>query len=378
MLLLDETAEIVEVFCEHHEDVLVKHSDGKFTGVQVKTRDNDQPLWKTSDDAIRGSLARFAKLEYSFPGKFKRFELATNHPCHHAENGKSLPFILATVVGAETFDALSGQAKILARRVARSAGVPELTAFAALKKTALNDGLPKLGDAGVRLESALGASWPNADGLPRRALARAATELRRECADASAMLHVDAATQVYLSTNGTTADEQHWRSVAGKRFDRDRVLALLTAVAGEPPLLAGDPAEVTIPGSVSSALLNLKLEAGGLSDVLVMNANNLRDKAEYQGTLLMRKFGTHEGLSRYDHLRSIAQNEAAMSFEQTRLAGDPFGREMLRDLDARVRARVDDRADVYDLTAEHLLGMVYALTAECKVRWSVSTPWEGT
>lgn len=31
-MLLDDTEDVEEVFCEHHEDVLLKHTDGCFTG----------------------------------------------------------------------------------------------------------------------------------------------------------------------------------------------------------------------------------------------------------------------------------------------------------------------------------------------------------
>jgi hypothetical protein len=37
-MLLDDTLDVTEVFCEHHEDVLSKHTDGTFSGLQIKTR----------------------------------------------------------------------------------------------------------------------------------------------------------------------------------------------------------------------------------------------------------------------------------------------------------------------------------------------------
>ena len=77
-MLLDETDGAVEVFCEHHEDVLIKHVDGTFSGLQIKTRESDQKVWKTNDDAVRGSCARFAKLEAEFPGRFRAFRFLTN------------------------------------------------------------------------------------------------------------------------------------------------------------------------------------------------------------------------------------------------------------------------------------------------------------
>jgi hypothetical protein len=55
-MLFDDTQDVEEVFCEHHEDVLLKHCDGMFTGHQVKTRESNQPLWKASDSQIKGGL----------------------------------------------------------------------------------------------------------------------------------------------------------------------------------------------------------------------------------------------------------------------------------------------------------------------------------
>lgn len=34
-----------EIFCEHHEDALVVDMDKKFVGIQIKTRENVQPLF---------------------------------------------------------------------------------------------------------------------------------------------------------------------------------------------------------------------------------------------------------------------------------------------------------------------------------------------
>jgi transcriptional antiterminator Rof (Rho-off) len=42
--LLDSTEDVIEVFCEHHEDVVLKRRDGTFSGLQIKTRQTDQPV----------------------------------------------------------------------------------------------------------------------------------------------------------------------------------------------------------------------------------------------------------------------------------------------------------------------------------------------
>jgi hypothetical protein len=70
-LLLDSTEDAVELFCEQHEDVLLKHADGTFSGLQLKTRDDDQRLWSTTDEDLLSSFAKFAKLETLFPGQLR-------------------------------------------------------------------------------------------------------------------------------------------------------------------------------------------------------------------------------------------------------------------------------------------------------------------
>ena len=92
--LLEADRDIEEVFCEHHEDVLLKHRDGSFTGHQVKTRGIDQPVWKSSDEPVRNSCVRFAKLERDFPDRFRNFCFLTNHPLHTAGNSKDISYVL--------------------------------------------------------------------------------------------------------------------------------------------------------------------------------------------------------------------------------------------------------------------------------------------
>lgn len=370
-LLLADSTGIVAVFCEHHEDVLLKHSDGRFTGIQVKTRANDQPVWKTSDEPVRKAFSRFAKLENRFPGQFREFEFATNHPCHRANNGSSIGFVLSEVARAADLASATSVVAREVRKISALAGLPDAVVFSALKKTRLNQELPKIDDANLRLEKALAVRVAGAEALPGRALSRIATELRRECADASALQGVGELTGAFL---GEIEDVDH-QVIMIKRFDKARVDAIVDAFAQEPPLLAGDPALVDPPGTASAELLDAKLRAGGLSEVLLMAAKNLRDKAEYQGASDYQKFGT-EGLARHDHLLTIAQSEAALAFESARVAGDPFGPRMLAELERRFKECVRSRNDLFARPAEHLLGLAYVLTAKCTVRWSEAKPWE--
>src|SRR5262245_13948913 len=52
---LDPIAKVTEVFCEHHEDVLIKRPSGRYIGIQVKTRDGGEPF-KASDEEMLAAL----------------------------------------------------------------------------------------------------------------------------------------------------------------------------------------------------------------------------------------------------------------------------------------------------------------------------------
>jgi hypothetical protein len=106
-MLLDDLQDCAEVFCEHHEDILVKLRSGQFRGLQVKTREGSQDLWKTSDEAVKSSFARFCRLEQLFPGQFESFRFLTNHQLHSAGNGLDLCHVLRQMLAADTLDSLA-------------------------------------------------------------------------------------------------------------------------------------------------------------------------------------------------------------------------------------------------------------------------------
>ncbi len=75
---LDENSDIIEIFCEHYEDVLLRRRDGRFDGEQVKTRGDDLSPLKAGAAPIQTALQRFITLDTRFPGRFRRFVLSTN------------------------------------------------------------------------------------------------------------------------------------------------------------------------------------------------------------------------------------------------------------------------------------------------------------
>jgi hypothetical protein len=88
----------VEVFCEHHEDFLVKLASGKFRGIQIKTRSVNLKTLKAKDEQVKKALRKFCVLDSKFPSSFESFSLITNHAFwEENESENNLPWLLASL-----------------------------------------------------------------------------------------------------------------------------------------------------------------------------------------------------------------------------------------------------------------------------------------
>ena len=121
--LLDEKSEFDYIFCEHHEDILVKRKDDTFVGIQLKTRDSKEPC-KAGDPEIIKSLKRFISHEIQFPEKYSKYLIAVNNGFWREEkNGSNLLYLLelaqASIVGESVIpnQQLSAFAKKLSKNL---------------------------------------------------------------------------------------------------------------------------------------------------------------------------------------------------------------------------------------------------------------------
>jgi hypothetical protein len=75
-------------------------------------------------------------------------------------------------------------------------------------------------------------------------------------------------------------------------------------------------------------------------------------------------------------LRLKVQGDAARAYEKEKKDEDPFGIDMLFSLRDNLRNRASFGDQLYGCSVEHLEGLVYSLTSQCKVIWSINRPWE--
>lgn len=372
--LLDETQDITEVFCEHHEDILIKHGDGTFTGEQVKTKQSDQRPWKAGDDSVRRAFVRFVRLDVAHPNYFRAFRFATNHPFHSSANSSSIAFALAAIRAASAVTDLPTSVKGWLIRIAKDAQATEVAAFQALKKCSATDSLPKLQDATMRLADALAGCWAEASECSHASVMAAARALVEHCSRAASLDHQQTLPAYLAATEQPEVELK--KRIEGKRITAATVKDILDDGMDAIAPLLGDPDKQSQPGLGSAELLFKKLDAGGFSEVSRNSATDLRDKADYLAFAWTKKLGHTKGLERYEHVRSLVLSDAARAYEAAHSEDKKFGPKMREELRTRFQSRRSDGDQLFDCSNDHLEGVTYSLTAECQVYWSSDRPWE--
>lgn len=87
-----------KIWCEHHEDILIKLNDNTYYGIQIKTKE-----WgslKLSDQIVIDSFSRFVELEKSFPNKFHKFILVGNN-FHEENTGTNINLLIKEIKEVE-------------------------------------------------------------------------------------------------------------------------------------------------------------------------------------------------------------------------------------------------------------------------------------
>jgi len=375
--LLDPSSGCSEVFCEHHEDILMRMAQG-FQGVQVKTRNPDGDAWKATDPAILSALCRFVQLDAQWPGQFCGFLIATNHFFFNsAETGSNLKHLLELATQANDFDSAPKKLKTFIRKIVNATKATAAKVLATLKKTRCTSDLPKLDDIKQELRETICGVYSPAQAAVTATLKRLADALVSEARRAASLDHRDALPGYFAAL--LNAEEQGvTRLIAGKRIDKDRFLVVLTQSLQNHSLLIPTTSPVAPLAAKKHTRLEKKLEAGGLSAVSINAAKDLQASALHKFLEWREALGEEEALKRYAHIKTAVLSDCSSAHETASENQPPFGRAMLQGLKERIsRRRQEGQTPLFDCLNEHLEGCAYELTNECKVWWSKPFPVNG-
>jgi hypothetical protein len=376
--LLDEDSEFEEIFCEHHEDTLVRKKDDTHIGIQVKTRAPGRDLFKSNDTQILNALERFVEQEIEYPNQYSRFVLATNYAFWSArKNTKNLHYLLDLAKNTLQSDpsspppSLAGYISILAERVNSSTNTPVSSeaVLRTLGKVGIQEDLPKFDDLESRLVSHIPEHY-NVGEAGFDDLLRAAKALINRMFEAASLSTVSAK-QMYFVLFSDPMQVRTDTIIEGKRITRDTIEGVLRERLSSDAFLrtVGAVSISDLPKGMRG--LELKMAKGRIS---ARSIHNAKDHMYSTWKLLdewIYKYDPERADQRYEQLKVIVGNECQEAYDLAYTPDKPFGQEMLNDVRRRLRSRRSSEPDLFfACTHEHTLGMASILTELCDVWWS--------
>ena len=376
--LLDEDSEFEEMFCEHHEDTLVRKKDGSFIGIQVKTRAPGREPFKSNDEQILNSLKRFVEQATEYPEQYSRFVLATNYAFwSEKKNSQNLNFLLElarNARAAESEELHRGLSRTIDKVIGRidlgtGSSVSRDTVLDVLSRIKIQADLPKFDDLDSRLARHIPESFSvGAAGYDD--LLRAARALINRMFEAGSLQHVSAK-QMYFALCSNPAQMRVDHIVEGKRITKETVERILRESLSTDTLLCTRNGVSVLDLPRGMRRLELKMAMGKIAASSIRRTKDHKYSAERLLNEWIYKYYPEKANERYAHLSVIVGNECQEAYDSANRPDEQFGQVMLNDVRRRLRSRLADEPDsFFGCKYEHLLGMAGILTELCDVWWS--------
>jgi len=366
--LLSEDRKFDELYCEQHEDILLKLINGKFSGIQIKTKNLDLAPFDLNDEAIYNSFKRFVEHNINFPDKFESYIFATNAGLLKSDSKGVKEYIDWLISNDITI--IEKSKKEFGRftnNIAKELKVPLDVVINALIKVKFKEGLPHDGDIYDKISAKL---WNTEE------CSSSYVRVIKEITEKLIKLHDDASSLKIESDYAFLSDNPE-KEITKEKIEKKRITVdkLLNVIAAEIKFdknyLIRVPNNSTISSiPKSTKTLEKKMDAG---DITIDNIKLIKDQKYAFESLITERFYKDQNQTEddYNHLIQIALSESQMSFDETYDKINAFGMQMLKDLRKRIHSRHLHNSDTFrGCEIEHIFGLIAILTEECKVWWS--------
>jgi hypothetical protein len=172
--LISTEAEYARIYCELHDDALLKHWDRTYTAYQVKSKERSQPKFRATEKTILKSIRNFIRLQRFFSTRMRRFIIASNHPFTSDRDKNDVRFLIELAKSPSA----SGNAldEFIAIFKSKHEGYTESEVVEVLKKLDVQDQGPDFSAALSSVVQKL-RSVPDLQGVDEQALLNCARAL---------------------------------------------------------------------------------------------------------------------------------------------------------------------------------------------------------
>jgi hypothetical protein len=366
--LLDEDSGVSLIYCEHHEDVLVKRKDNTFIGIQVKTRASGKSPFKANDEEVVNSIKRFVEHEIKFNNScFSRYNLVAN--CgfwYDRKDGSNFKYILELAKNDDRQNATLD--KFIKNILTLLPLSSQEIIINVLQKTDLVTS-PGLDDIESHLLNLL-TKIPNLKESKVEYVTDITKRLIDKCLNAASLVH-NSPKIGYFPILDNPQDEKLKLIIKEKQITKESILNLIKEITEDvdKSLLLASSSLSQMPKGIKKLII--KMEHGGLSKENIELAGDHKTSAEFQLVLWEKKHGFSKADSHYQHVKTIVRTQCQEAYDVTISDEELFGLKMLNEVRERLKIiHKEDKSSLFNLRYEHLFGICSILTEECKIWWS--------
>ena len=358
-----------ELWCEHHDDYLVKCDNGNFEAFQIKTRKPEIGAWECLSDAFVHSIGRFVELDDKFPQMIGKFHFVSNAEFFKtaaAEQLKKSPILLKRAVDAANLlsdlaDPFLTVAKSIAAKIQTS---PEKV-FSVLKRLELVPG-PSLDDFDAVVAHEHIGQVPQCSSCTPSQLNALRDELIHLIYRASS-LAINDGSRHWI---GITAPDANRPLLLAKRVSIDDVKRIIANIGKVPFRFAPAPDRLRLGNAEHSMdVMEKKLIKGGLAGYTeTMRRRALSAEMHLLELSYQRPDEIETIVNQLDGVVRGAADDAKL---EATFDGPEFGEKMLFLLSKQLRLKSEKQTQmVCSQDYECLMGLTGLLTSECKIWWS--------
>lgn len=366
--LLFEGCKFTEVYCEHHEDILLKLNNGKFAGIQIKTKNLELGPFDINDEAVYKSFKRFVEHDIKFLSQFEYYVFATNVGLLKSDTKG--PKEYKDWLKSKCIDEIKKSRKEfgqITKKIASELNCKIEIVIDSLKKVRFYEGLPQSGDINDKIIAKIGQT-DECKGTYLRIILNIVNKLIAIHDDASS-LKIDS-DYVFLSDDPIKEIER--KKIEGKKITYEKIIQVISSelIKQNESLVKVLNNEIIQSIPKTTKVLERKMDVGNIT---VENVKLIKDQKFAFETFIVERFYKDRLQSEidYNHLRQIAQSESQTSYDEVFDEINAFGMKMLIDIRKKIRERyLNDKDAFRGCQIEHLLGLIAILTEECKVWWS--------
>ncbi|MBS1526665.1 MAG: DUF4297 domain-containing protein [Bacteroidetes bacterium] len=367
ILMTDESKSIAEIFCEHHDDILVKDNDQKYTGIQIKTKDINSHPFDIGDEAIQKSFKRFVEMDLKFPNQFKGFSVISNHGFDKTSTASCIQSMIDYYMAGGQSNGKTNFGKFV-KSISEQCGCSVEEVITTIKKIKLIS-YSSLDDIHIKLANSI-KCCPRLAGITESKLNDIADIILSKFFKASS-LHQDNNDSSVLFVAGTIGlSELQKELIDSKKFTRPDFIRWLEQYKEEPVQIKLKDRNKIDDIPSGSQVLSIKMDAG---EIDMDNIDMLRDlKFSFEQHALTWLYkDSAKANEQYNQVTKITENLCREIFDENKIATTNDGLGMLVKVRKAIKERQEKNPELFfDCTYEHLLGVVAVLTESCKVWWS--------